>query len=63
MSNILFAHVFVGLWMLYLLVSHRWPELVAAQPALASPDRLWNYTTGVELGIGSTYPGGPTSAR
>jgi nucleobase:cation symporter-1, NCS1 family len=54
MSNILFAHVFVGLWMLYLLVSHRWPELMAARPALASPDRLWNYTTGVELGIGST---------
>ena len=54
MSNILFAHVFVGLWMLYLLVSHRWPELMAARPALASADRVWNYTTGVELGIGST---------
>jgi nucleobase:cation symporter-1, NCS1 family len=53
-SNILVAHVFVGLWMLYLLVSHRWPELMAARPTLASPDRLWNYTTGVELGIGST---------
>jgi nucleobase:cation symporter-1, NCS1 family len=53
-SNILFVHVFVGLWMLYLLVSHRWPELVAARPALASPNRLWNYTTGVELGVGAT---------
>jgi len=53
-SNILFAHVFVGLWMLYLLVSHRWPELIAARPALANPGRLWNYTTGVELGIGAT---------
>ena len=53
-SNILFVHVFVGLWMLYLLVSHRWPELIAAHPALANPDRLWNYTTGVELGIGAT---------
>ncbi len=53
-SNILFAHVFVGLWMLYLLVSHRWPELLAAHPPLAAPDRLWNYTTGVELGIGTT---------
>jgi nucleobase:cation symporter-1, NCS1 family len=53
-SNILFAHVFVGLWMLYLLVSHRWPELLAAHPALASPDPLWNSTTGVELGIGAT---------
>jgi NCS1 family nucleobase:cation symporter-1 len=53
-SNILFAHVFVGLWMLYLLVSHRWPELIDAHPALASPERLWNYTTGVELGISAT---------
>jgi NCS1 family nucleobase:cation symporter-1 len=53
-SNILVAHVFVGLWMLYLLVSHRWPELVAARPPNASPDRLWNYTTGIELGIGAT---------
>jgi nucleobase:cation symporter-1, NCS1 family len=53
-SNILVAHVFIGLWMLYLLVSHRWPELIAAQPPNASPDRLWNYTTGVELGIGAT---------
>jgi nucleobase:cation symporter-1, NCS1 family len=53
-SNILFAHVFVGLWMLYLLGSHRWPELIDAHPALASPNRLWNYTTGVELGVGAT---------
>ena len=27
---------------------------LAAHPALASPDRLWNSTTGVELGIGAT---------
>jgi nucleobase:cation symporter-1, NCS1 family len=53
-SKILVAHVLIGLWMLYLLVSHRWPELSAARPALASPDRLWNYTTGVELGISAT---------
>ena len=53
-SNILVAHVFIGLWMLYLIVSRRWPELIAAQPANASPDRLWNYTTGIELGIGAT---------
>ncbi len=53
-SNILVAHVFIGLWMLYLLVSRRWPELIAAQPPNASPDRLWNYTTGVELGVGAT---------
>ncbi len=53
-SKILVAHVLIGLWMLYLLVSHRWPELSAARPALARPDRLWNYTTGIELGISST---------
>jgi NCS1 family nucleobase:cation symporter-1 len=53
-SNILVAHVFIGLWMLYLLVSHRWPELLAARPANAGPNRLWNYTTGIELGIGAT---------
>jgi nucleobase:cation symporter-1, NCS1 family len=53
-SNILVAHVFIGLWMLYLIVSRRWPELIAAQPVSARPDHLWNYTTGVELGIGAT---------
>jgi len=53
-SKILVAHVLIGLWMLYLLISHRWPELSAAEPALAKPDRLWNYTTAVELGISST---------
>jgi nucleobase:cation symporter-1, NCS1 family len=53
-ANILVAHVFIGLWMLYLLVSHRWPELIAAQPLMANPKPLWNYTTGVELGIGAT---------
>ena len=52
-ANILVLHVLIGLWMLYLLVSHRWPELAAARPTLASPDRLWNYTTGVEIGISS----------
>ena len=51
LSNILVAHVFVGLWMLYLLVSQRWPDLVAAKPALAHTDPVWNYTTGIEIGI------------
>lgn len=51
LSNILVAHVFVGLWMLYLLVSHRWPDLIAAKPALAHLDPVWNYTTGIEIGI------------
>jgi NCS1 family nucleobase:cation symporter-1 len=53
-SNILVAHVFIGLWMLYLLVSRRWPELISAHPPNAHPNPLWNYTTGVELGIGAT---------
>ena len=52
-ANFLVLHVLIGLWMLYLLVSHRWPELRAAKPAMASPDSLWNYTTGVEIGISS----------
>jgi NCS1 family nucleobase:cation symporter-1 len=52
-SNILVLHVFVGLWMLWLLVSRQWPALMAAAPAMARPDRLWNYTTGVEIGISS----------
>jgi len=51
LSNILVAHVFVGLWMLYLLVSQRWPDLIAAKPAFAHADPVWNYTTGVEIGI------------
>jgi nucleobase:cation symporter-1, NCS1 family len=53
LSNILVMHVFVGFWMLYLLVSHRWPELRAAVPVSARPDQLWNYTTGIEIGISS----------
>ena len=52
-SNILVLHVFIGLWMLYLLMSKRWPELLAAQPAMARMDSLWNHTTGVEIGISS----------
>lgn len=54
MSNILAAHVPIGCWMLYLLVTRRWPELRLAQPALARPDRLWDYTTDVEIGITAT---------
>lgn len=54
MSNILAAHVPLGFWMLWLLVTRRWPELRAAHPAMARPDGLWNYTTDVEIGITST---------
>ena len=50
-SKILVAHVFVGMWMLYILVSQRWGDLSTAVPAYAATDPLWNYTTGVEIGI------------
>ena len=33
LSNILVLHVFVGLWMLLLLVTRRWPELIAGHRA------------------------------
>ena len=52
-SRILVFHVFIGFWMLYILTSRRWDELLRAQPVSASPDRLWNYTTGIEIGISS----------
>lgn len=50
-ARVLVAHVLVGVWMLYILVTHRWAELVGAVPVSASPDRVWNYTTGIEIGI------------
>jgi nucleobase:cation symporter-1, NCS1 family len=54
MSNILAAHVPIGCWMLWLLITRRWPELRVAHPVMARPDRLWNYTTDVEIGITAT---------
>lgn len=50
-AKILVAHVFIGMWMLYILVTQRWDDLQAAVPAYASAEPLWNYTTGVEIGI------------
>lgn len=50
-SKILVAHVFVGFWMLYILLTKRWDDLQSAVPAYASTDMRWNYVTGVELGI------------
>ena len=52
-AKIVVAHVFIGLWMLYILMSHRWTELSHAVPPAAAPERLWNYVTGVEIGISS----------
>ncbi len=50
-AKILVAHVFVGAWMLWIIVTNRWGDLEAAVPAYASTSPLWNYTTGVEIGI------------
>jgi len=50
-AKILVAHVFVGFWMLYILVTQHWEDLSAAVPAYAATDAHWNYTTGVEIGI------------
>lgn len=50
-SKILVAHVFVGFWMLYILVSQRWADIEAAKPAYSSGDPLWDYTTGIEIGL------------
>ncbi|MBL8789924.1 MAG: cytosine permease [Rhizobiales bacterium] len=50
-AKILVAHVFVGFWMLYVIMNQRWGDLTAAVPAYASTSPLWNYTTGVEIGI------------
>ncbi|MEO6607787.1 MAG: cytosine permease [Aestuariivirga sp.] len=50
-AKILVAHVLVGMWMLYILVTQRWNDLAVAVPSSASADPLWNYTTGVEIGI------------
>ncbi len=37
-AKILVAHVFVGDWMLYILVTQRWDDLVSAVPAYASTE-------------------------
>ena len=50
-SKILVAHVFVGFWMLYILLSQRWADIEAATPAYSSGDPLWDYTTGIEIGL------------
>jgi NCS1 family nucleobase:cation symporter-1 len=34
-------------------MSHRWSELSHAVPPAAAPERLWNYVTGIEIGISS----------
>jgi len=51
-SKILFFFIVgVGLWMIYLLLTEESQALAAAKPAYASGSLLWDYTTGVEIGI------------
>ncbi|PDS28336.1 cytosine permease [Rhizobium phaseoli] len=52
-SKFLVAHVLVGFWMLYIVVSERWPEIVSAVPQAASPDHFYNFSTGMEIGLTS----------
>jgi len=46
-----FVIIGLGLWMIYELITQKGAELVAAEPAYAADSRLWNYTTGIEIGI------------
>jgi len=51
-SKVLFLFIVgVGLWMIYMLLTYQGEAIAAATPAYASGDRLWDYTTGIELGI------------
>jgi NCS1 family nucleobase:cation symporter-1 len=54
LAKILVAHVLVGFWMLYLIIRHRWHDLVSAVPPSPSPNPLWNLATGVEIGVSTT---------
>ncbi|MDB6086053.1 MAG: hydroxymethylpyrimidine transporter CytX, partial [Gammaproteobacteria bacterium] len=54
LAKILVAHVLVGFWMLYLIMSRRWHDLASAVPASPSPNPLWNIATGVEIGVSTT---------
>ena len=48
-----FFIVGVGAWIVWLLVANKLGALAEAKPQYASESRIWNYTTGVELGIAS----------
>src|ERR1700676_1394804 len=50
-AKILVAHVLIGCWMLYLIVSHRWHDLMAAKPPSPSANPMWNLATGIEIGV------------
>lgn len=51
-SKVLFVFIVgVGAWMIYMLLSNELDAINAAKPAYSSGDRVWDYTTGIELGI------------
>jgi NCS1 family nucleobase:cation symporter-1 len=51
-SKILFVFIIgVGVWMIYMLMTHQSDAIAAAKPAYASGSLTWDYTTGIEIGI------------
>lgn len=51
-SKVLFFFIVgVGLWMVYMLLTKEGASIEAAKPAYASGSLLWDYTTGIEIGI------------
>jgi NCS1 family nucleobase:cation symporter-1 len=51
-TKILFLFIVgVGIWMIYMLLTNEAEALAAAKPAYASGSLLWDYTTGLEIGI------------
>jgi len=46
-----FVIVGLGLWMIWELLTQAGAQIAAAKPAYAADSRLWNYTTGIEIGI------------
>lgn len=44
--------ILVGIWMLYMMVNKfGFQAIAAAQPPYASHSTIWNYTTGIEIGL------------
>lgn len=51
-SKVLFLFIVgVGAWILFTLLTQNAAALATAQPTSASEDSVWNYTTGIEIGI------------
>ncbi len=51
-AKVLFVFIVgVGVWMIYMLLTNESEAIAAAKPAYASGSLLWDYTTGLEIGI------------